>query len=111
MPQTEEEQKQLGVEFLGFCPHCRSNDGYLNIGKTHVVFCDEHKVCWVRGGNLFGSWRHETEEDWDRNAKKLAEYREVEPYFPPSLSSHAFEDWVDSVDWDNLDLDGALSSG
>jgi hypothetical protein len=36
------------------------------------------------GYNLLSSWQNETQEDWDRNAAKLATYTEVKPGFLPA---------------------------
>jgi hypothetical protein len=71
--------------YFGWCPHCRNNDGYLNVGRSHWFVCDEHKTKWCIGANLFSSWRDETEEEqrhlyYERGIDK---YQEVEPVFPP----------------------------
>ncbi len=67
------------IPYFGGCPVCHSNDGYLNIGMDHWIVCDEHKMCWYVGSNLFSSWREETESDWERNRARLAGYEAVEP--------------------------------
>jgi len=69
--------------FWGVCPHCHRNDGYLNIGTDHWFICHTHRVKWVRGANLFSSWRYETETDWEHNQTRIAEYREIEPLWAP----------------------------
>lgn len=66
-------------EYFGGCPHCGQTDGYLNVSRNHWFVCDEHKVTWRVGSNLFSSWRDESDTDWKRNAMKLARYRQVEP--------------------------------
>jgi hypothetical protein len=48
---------------FGLCPHCHNHDGYINIGSSHWFICDEHKVMWCIGSNLFSSWREETEDE------------------------------------------------
>ncbi len=63
----------------GACPYCGSNDGYLNVGRTHWFICREHKIRWWVGCNIWPTWKHETEEDWTRNAALLADYAQVEP--------------------------------
>jgi hypothetical protein len=91
---TEEKQKQLkdkGPNYFGDCPECKSCDGFLNIGRTHVFYCDEHETQWTVGSNLFSSWHGETEEDWESNAKKLAGYREVEPYTDASFIAPSYD--------------------
>ena len=67
------------IDYFGGCPECGTNDGYLNVGREHWFVCDKHKTKWWIGSNLFSSWMEETEEEWQRNKIKLADYREVEP--------------------------------
>ncbi len=43
-------------------------------GKTHIMCCDECKICWCIGHNLFSGWRYETEEDWNRNYEIIKNY-------------------------------------
>ena len=74
------------IDHFGGCPKCALNDGYLNIGRGHWFICHKHKNKWFVGSNLFSSWRHEPEEEWERNAQLIERYREVEPlssYFEP----------------------------
>lgn len=66
---------------FGGCPECGGDDGYLNVGRDHWMFCETHRTRWLFGSNLFSSWRHETEEEWEANRRKLAEFRVVEPRF------------------------------
>ncbi|MCH8262388.1 MAG: hypothetical protein IIA77_04980 [Proteobacteria bacterium] len=65
-------------DYYGGCPHCKKNDGYLNIWRVHYFVCHEHKVRWCVGRNLFSSWRFESMEDWDRNIEKIKHYEEVD---------------------------------
>jgi hypothetical protein len=64
---------------FGGCPHCGQSDGYVNVYDTHYFLCHQHKTMWRGGRDLFPSWRVETKETWQRNARLLMEYREVEP--------------------------------
>lgn len=66
----------------GGCPICKSPVPILNVYKAHWSFCDQHKVCWKVGEDLFGGWIFEDESVWRRNAEKLNGYRIVEPYYP-----------------------------
>ena len=59
---------------FGSCPDCGGFE-YLNIQSDHWFFCDEHRICWLAGNNLFSSWHEESVEDWIGNAKKLNGYR------------------------------------
>ena len=71
--------------FFGGCPRCGREDGYLNVGRAHWFVCHKHRTRWLRGMNLFGSWRHESKSDWTKNWKTIAAYEEVEPVseWPP----------------------------
>ena len=65
--------------YFGSCPECGRAARYLNFHRDHWFVCDEHKVRWWGGSNMFSNWRYETEEDWEANGKLLMGYREVEP--------------------------------
>ena len=67
------------LEHFGACPECHECTGYLNVRKAHWFYCETHKTAWCVGTNLFSSWQYETDADWQANAEKLSDYREVEP--------------------------------
>ncbi len=66
---------------FGVCPECGSNDGYVNVGRSHWFFCAEHRTKWWAGSNLFSSWRNQTKEEQIRiyEGVGLGEFRRVEP--------------------------------
>jgi hypothetical protein len=64
--------------YFGNCPVCGTSGCYLNIGRTHVFICEEHKIGWTVGSNLFSSWREQTEEDWQCNKAKLADFKKID---------------------------------
>ena len=69
---------------FGDCPECGCGESevlMLNVGRDHWQYCPRHKTRWLIGSNLFSSWRHETEADWQRNREVLEGCREVEPRF------------------------------
>jgi hypothetical protein len=68
--------------YFGGCPICHDCGGYINVGRSHWFFCDEHKVRWNVGSNLFSSWRDQTEEEQRAvyNAKDFGSYKVVEPH-------------------------------
>lgn len=72
-----------GGGYFGLCPECGGEDGYMNVGPCHWDVCDEHRVKWCIGSNVFSSWEDEPEVLHRENAEKLAFYREVEPYRHP----------------------------
>src|SRR4051794_13951579 len=76
-------------DYFGDCPKCKNggNDGYLNIGRDHWMVCHLHWLKWCVGANLFGSWRHESEKDWEANHKRIACYKQIPiPMDPEDLS-------------------------
>jgi hypothetical protein len=70
-------------EYFGLCPHCHQQDGWLNIGRSHWIYCKAHRVTWCIGSNLFSSWRQQTEEEQRQIYDDLGfgEFQEIRPYF------------------------------
>jgi hypothetical protein len=68
-------------DHFGSCPHCLCDDGYLNIVRGHWFFCMIHRTKWCAGGNLFSSWRHQSEAEWRSNCEYLADFTPVEPVY------------------------------
>jgi hypothetical protein len=75
-----------GENYFGTCPHCHRSNGFINIGRSHWFFCDEHKVKWCVGSNLFSSWRSETEAEQRAiyDAKDFGNYEDVMPSHRPA---------------------------
>ena len=71
-------------DHLGLCPHCKRAPLILNVNRNHYGTCEQHKVKWLVGSNLFSSWREQSERDWARNAAVLSVYRKVDPFFWPN---------------------------
>jgi hypothetical protein len=71
-------------DYFGTCPHCHDYDGWINIGRGHWFFCDEHKVRWCVGSNLFSQWRFQTEQEQRAIYDKydLGSYTEVREHQP-----------------------------
>jgi hypothetical protein len=93
-PEHNHTSKEQADGYFGLCPHCQNNDGYVNVGRGHWFVCDEHKVMWFAGANLFSSCLDETEEEQRRAwaARGLDEYSHIKPYYPPQ------EDFCDHKD-------------
>ena len=78
------------MRYFGLCPICRKHDGYLNAGRTHVFYCNEHKLSWRGGVNIFSTWQFETEEQ-QRKTWQVGRFQRVEPYFPSgTITERAF---------------------
>ena len=45
-----------GILISAGVPSGGRNDGYVNIGRTHIFYCDAHRTRWDAGSNLFDSW-------------------------------------------------------
>jgi tetratricopeptide (TPR) repeat protein len=66
---------------FGACPHCFKNNGYVEIGSSHIYYCKEHKVSWCAG--VFD--REQTEEEQRRiyAEEGIADCAEIEPFIWP----------------------------
>jgi len=71
-PSTVYAPDESSDHYWGKCPQCGDNDGYLNIGRGHWFYCQEHRTRWYAGANLFDSWKGETE------AEQRARYEEMD---------------------------------
>lgn len=100
---TELQAVLAGYEHFGVCPECGKNDGYVNVNRAHFFVCDTHKVFWSAGGNLFSSWRDQTEADWQHNANLLDGYREVQPKHPKLLNNTGIQPWFVKVRKDDCE--------
>jgi hypothetical protein len=61
----------------GHCRHREHRNYYLNLGRAHWMVCDECKIKWFIGENLFSFWRTQTEDVWMRNWEHIKAYRDV----------------------------------
>ena len=67
---------------FGICPKCGRADGFVNIGRVQVFFCNQHRTKWWAGANLFSGRCDENPEIWEENKRQLAAFRDVEPLWP-----------------------------
>lgn len=74
---------------FGVCPLCLNSGVMRNIGRTHVMACDEHRVRWNVGSNLFSAWRNEPESLHRENAALLESYTDVEDEVSQIISAIA----------------------
>jgi hypothetical protein len=76
-----EKARQAFESHFGVCPHCHKTDGYINVGRTHLFVCREHKLKWCVGSNLFSSWRYQTKEEQEQIYDRLGAgaYTEIQP--------------------------------
>lgn len=63
--------------YISGCPLCGKNDGYVNTGARHWVICQEHKIKWLLGENLFEGWQNQTIFQYHEHVNQLSEYKEV----------------------------------
>jgi hypothetical protein len=80
MSKAEMSQEERGfLAHFGGCPECGGMDGIINIGPSHWLRCNQHKVTWSVGSNLFGRWRDQTEAEQRKiyDDIGMAEYREI----------------------------------
>jgi len=105
-PLTESNSISKSDNHFGVCPKCHKNNGHLNIERTHWFVCHNCKTKWNVGSNLFSAWKHEDESIWMENAKRIADYEEVEPYHEKvennldgkNLKVPDADNWKDQID-------------
>lgn len=85
-------------EYFGGCPACGKNNGYLNIGRSHWFVCDDHRVLWCAGANLFSSWQDATQAEQEANYKRIESYVEVKPIYPDPRDAH-----METVVWHRVE--------
>ncbi len=115
--ETKSSEEDRPDDYFGLCPRCHSTDGYVNFGLDHWFTCNAHKVRWGSGGNVFSSWKYESEEEQRKTRAQYGDYEEVEPYFYPD--SQATEPVVETSaelegrkkEEDDLDLPVLYLSG
>jgi hypothetical protein len=69
----------MEVDYVGGCPTCGRNDGYLKARRTHEFYCLEHRVSWIYGANTFSGWRDETEAQQIEKYRLIEDFERVEP--------------------------------
>jgi hypothetical protein len=74
---------------FGLCPHCHRTDGFLNAGRNHWFYCEQHRVAWCGGSNLFSCWKDESETEQRRKFAKIEQYRDIEPFYWNSTGGRA----------------------
>lgn len=84
MAETSKTQEKVGLIFddaknyWGHCPFPEHENYFLNIGRGHWMVCDQCKIKWFIGSNLFGgSWRYENEQIWKANSEKIKYYKDL----------------------------------
>jgi hypothetical protein len=64
--------------YFGHCSVAEHDNYYLNFGRAHWMVCDECRIKWFIGENLFSSWRRQNQMIWNENSERLKEYETVE---------------------------------
>ena len=84
-------KEQEWENHFGVCPECHEADGYINIGRSHVFYCAEHKTRWCVGSNLFSDWKEQTEAQQRAIYESLGfdDYETVEEYHGEVWSAEA----------------------
>ena len=80
---------------FGVCPECWGDELLCrNVNRVHFFCCDDCKVAWGVGSNLFSNWQYEDQSIWDDNLKLLEEhYRLCEEYYPPKIIMWIHNHW------------------
>ena len=93
-------------DYFGLCPTCKNTNGYLNIGGEHWFHCDEHKMKWSVGYNIFSDWRDEPVELHQVNFAYLSGFHKVEPWFYPKTIKALEKALEELKSSDGSDIDG-----
>jgi len=72
---------------FGGCPQCRLSNGFRSIGRDHWYYCDEHRMKWWIGSNLFSSWRVNVSNGTSQSAWKNTASVRAEPIANSTTSS------------------------
>jgi hypothetical protein len=78
--------------YFGLCPQCHDYTGCINVGRSHWLYCKEHRVKWCAGSNLFDSWRAENEAEQRKRYDEigLGEFDRLErPFYPHARPHHS----------------------
>jgi hypothetical protein len=79
----------------GGCPECHATHGYLNVlgdlGMEHWFFCENHKVRWYVGTDLFSSWRDMPSDALQKQAEQAKALKPVERWYPQTVPDAATE--------------------
>jgi hypothetical protein len=63
--------EKKGKEFRGVCPKCGYSGIVYSINRSQFSVCEDCKIYWYIGDNLFSCWREMSEKDFKRNRKFL----------------------------------------
>jgi hypothetical protein len=69
----------LPDDYFGVCPACLTA-ARCNIGRENWMYCEEHRVKWQVGENLFSSLPDDTEDHWFENYRLLKGFRSIVPH-------------------------------
>jgi hypothetical protein len=75
------EQEAGNNEFWGGCPHCHICDNIVTVNHNDYGVCNEHRVFWYFGTNLFSDWRDEPPGTSQGHVSRLEHYDKVEPWY------------------------------
>ena len=64
------------IEILD-CPQCQRQLFYRNLFKDHWAYCENCKIKWFEGSDLYSSWKDENEEIWEKNWEFLKDFKEI----------------------------------
>ena len=63
---------------MNICPKCGRESLYMNINRDHYFYCEEDRVAWYIGSNIFSDWRDEDPSVWEFNRKRLSRFEVIE---------------------------------
>lgn len=69
----------LPLHYFGCCPRCHQEGRMIHVGRVEWCICEEHKIAWWIGSNLFSGWRDLTEEEHEANRALIERCEIIEP--------------------------------
>lgn len=62
---------------FGLCPECGGGPIIATIYRYHFAYCNEDRLVWAVGSNLFSHWREETVKEWQEAYDEIKHFEAV----------------------------------
>jgi hypothetical protein len=104
-----QQEERNFIAHFGGCPECGGNEGWVNIGRSHWMFCKRHKLTWSVGSNLFSSWRGQTEEEQRKiyDQVGMSSFNEITP---EQAHTHPLvRKWMSDLEQQTMSIGSAIT--
>lgn len=70
-------------DYLGVCPRCLIGCNTMrNVVRQNYITCEDCRVFWHYGENIFECWRNESKATWKANNDWLTDADQVDEFHP-----------------------------